>query len=90
MQKIYAVGLHLKGDKVLFKMTAQDYMGQMKESLTENNITILNMVLAIYGDMKIYTTKITFGFTKGTTPFLISPLCLSNRFWMGTSDVKRA
>jgi len=65
-------------------------MGQMKESLTENNITILNMVPAIYRDMKIYTTEITFGFTKGTTPFLISPLRLSNRFWTGTSDVKRA
>jgi len=48
------------------------------------------MVLAIYRDVKMYTTKITFGFTKGTTPFLISPLHLSNRFWMGTSDIKRA
>ena len=91
-QKIYTVGLHLKGNKVPFEMMAQDYMGQMEQSLTKNNIMILNMAPAIYGDMKIYTTKIMFGFmfTKGTTPFLISPICLSNRFWTGVSNTKRA
>ena len=90
MQRVYAIGIHRKDDRVPFEVASEDYAKQMEESLTTNNIRILNMKPALHGDAKYYCTEITLGFKEGTTPFLINPQRLSRHFWTGPANTKTA
>ena len=72
-QHFFAFGIHNLDDSITLEIAIADYREQMQESLAANNITILSMNSALYGDSRRYSVKIKFGFVGNTTPFLINP-----------------
>jgi len=88
IQRVYATSIHSANDEVSFEVATSDYAKQMKTALETNNMRILSMTPANYGDAGSYCTKIKFGFAEGAKTFLINHQRLTRRFWTGSANSK--
>ena len=88
LQHVFAFGIHLEDDVVSHEVATKDYQDQMGKALAAKGMVILGMDEAIHGDTGSYCTDITIGFTKGKTPFVVTPTRLTKRFWTGCNQKK--